>query len=168
MANHGLSVNYNYMRDDLTKNLPDELRFLDQAATIALQQNSIKYRVFKEWLINNGAVFDDAIEFPAVFGGGLQGLAAKKPLGTHKGYIFIPNTIILSVERVKACPEFRNLIKDNFELFGEGIHPDREQMLLATFLLYHHLKGDASFWKPYIDVMNAADLVCNWPEDEID
>jgi len=61
MANHGLSVNYNYMRDDLTKNLPDELRFLDQAATIALQQNSIKYRVFKEWLINNGAVFDDAI-----------------------------------------------------------------------------------------------------------
>ena len=167
MAHQGLIVNYNYMRDDLTKNLPEELRFLDQAATISLRQKSEKYRVFKEWLINNGAVFDDSIEFPAVFGGGLQGLAAKKPLGTHKGYIFIPNTIIISVERVKACPEFRNLIKENLQLFGEGIHPDREQMLLATFLLYHLLKRESSFWKPYIDVMNDADLVCDWPEEEI-
>ena len=53
------------------------------------------------------------------------------------------------------------MIKDNFELFGD-IHPDREQLLLATFLLYEHLKGSASFWKPYIDVMNVSDLVCNW------
>lgn len=58
------------------------------------------------------------------------------------------------------------MIKESFDLFGD-IHPDREQMLLATFLLYHHLKGVESFWYPYINVMNESDLVCNWTPDEI-
>jgi hypothetical protein len=31
-----------------------------------------------------------------------------------------------------------------------------------------YLKGDASFWWPYISVMNEAELVCNWPEHEVD
>ena len=61
----------------------------------------------------------------------------------------------------------RQLIKENFEVFGD-VHPDREQLLLATFLLYHHLQGPASFWHPYIDVMNTSDLVCNWQDCEID
>ena len=110
-------------------------------------------------------MFDDSVEFPAVFGGGLQGLAAKKPIDRYKAYIFIPNSLIVSVERVKACPDLQQLIKDNYDLFGD-IHPDREQMLLATFLLYEHCKGSESFWKPYIDVMNEALLVCDWPEED--
>lgn len=121
--------------------------------------------MFKQWLLENGAVFNDDIEFPAVFAGGLHGLAAKKKIESHKGYIFIPNTIIVSVERIKACPELRELIRDNYDLFGD-IHPDREQMLMATFLMYEHLKGSASFWKPYIDVMNEANLVCDWSKEE--
>ena len=71
------------------------------------------------------------------------------------------------MERVKACAELRPVIADNFQLFGD-IHPDREQLLLAVFLLYHHLKGDESFWKPYLDVMNESDLVCNWEEGEME
>ena len=125
-----------------------------------------KYHVFKEWLLANGAVFDEAIEYPAVFEGGLEGLAAKRAIGPHKGYIFIPNTIIISVERAKACPELRQLISDNFDLFGD-IHPDREQLLLATFLLYHYLQGEASFWHPYLAVMNESDLVCDWATEEV-
>ena len=106
----GLKVNHKYMRDDLTKNLPEDQLFLDQAATNALQERSAIYRTFKEWLINNGAIFDDYIEYPAVFGGGLKGMAAKKPIGPNKGFIFIPNTLLISVERVKACPKFHQLI----------------------------------------------------------
>ena len=52
-------------------------------------------------MIENGAVFDDSVEFPAIFANGLEGLAAKKPIGPYKAYIFIPNTLIISVERVK-------------------------------------------------------------------
>ena len=39
--------------------------------------------------------------------------------------------------------------------------------MLATFLLYHYLKGEESFWHPYISVMNESDLVCDWSPDEI-
>lgn len=39
--------------------------------------------------------------------------------------------------------------------------------MLATFLLYHYLKGPESFWFPYISVMNESDLVCEWSEREI-
>ena len=106
----GLKVNHKYMRDDLTKNLPEDQLFLDQAATNALQERSAIYRTFKEWLINNGAIFDDFIEYPAVFGGGLNGVSAKKPIGPNKGFIFIPNTLLISVERIKACPKFYQLI----------------------------------------------------------
>lgn len=28
-----------------------------------------------------------------------------------------------------------------------------EMLLIALFIFYHQLKGNASFWKPYIDVM---------------
>ena len=55
-------------------------------------------------MIENGAVFDEAVEYPAVFQGGLEGLAAKKPIGPYQAYIFVPNKLIISVARAKACP----------------------------------------------------------------
>ena len=162
----GAPVSHNYMRDDLTQNLPAGLQRVDRVGTAVAKSSTMKYQVFKEWLLANGAVFDDVIEYPAVFEGGLEGLAAKEPIGPHRGYIFIPNTLIISVERAKACPELRQLIADNYDLFGD-IHPDREQLLLATFLLYHHLQGEASFWHPYLGVMNVSDLVCDWAPEEV-
>ena len=165
-AHQGAAVVHNYMRDDLTQNLPPGLQRMDRVATAVANSTDPKYTAFKEWALANGAVFDDAVEYPAVFEQGLEGLAAKRAIGPHKAYIFIPNTIIISVERVKACPELRQLIADNFDLFGD-IHPDREQLLLAIFLLFHHCKGEASFWKPYLDVMNESDLVADWAPEEV-
>ena len=100
-----MAVNYRWMRDDQTKNLPEGERFLDEAATAAFEKTG-KYRIFKDWLIANGAIFDEDIEYPAVFSTGLHGLAAKKPIGSNKEFLFVPNTIIFSAERVKNCPEF--------------------------------------------------------------
>jgi len=103
----GIDVTFNYMRDDLRKNLPPSLQTINKAASAAAVAIEGKYAAFKEWLLANGAVFDEAVEFPAVFGNGLEGLAARKPIGAHEAFIFVPNTIILSIARVKACPELR-------------------------------------------------------------
>ena len=35
------------------------------------------------------------------------------------------------------------------------------------FLLHEQSKGTESFWHPYISVMNTADLVANWQQDEM-
>ena len=121
----GVTVSHDYMRDDLTLNLPQGLQTINKAATEAVKNREEKYQIFKQWLLENGAVFDESIEFPAVFEGGLEGLAAKKQIDPYTGYIFIPNKIIISIARVKACEELGPIIRENFELFGD-IHPDRE------------------------------------------
>ena len=110
VAHQGVPVSHSYMRDDITQNLPQSLQYIDEAATARAKEENGKYRVFKEWLLANGAVFDDSLEFPAVFANGLEGLAAKQPIGPHKAYIFIPNKLIISLERVKAAPELRQLL----------------------------------------------------------
>ena len=43
----------------------------------------------------------------------------------------------------------------------------REILLITTFVLYHKLKGDASFWKPYINMMDLSDPFCDWPIEDI-
>ena len=113
-AHEGVPVCHNYMKDDITKNLSPGLQKMDNVASTLCMADNMKYQVFKEWLLANGAVFDDAIQFPAVFEGGLEGLAAKTEIGTHQAYIFIPNKLIISVDRAMACPELRDLIKNNY------------------------------------------------------
>ena len=168
VAHVGVPVNHDYMRDDITQNLPQDLQYVNSDLARQASERNPKYQVFRQWLLENGAVFDDMVEFPSVFlNGALEGLSAKQPIGPHKAYIFIPNKLIISVARVKACPELRQLLQENFDLFGD-VHPDREQLALATFLLYHYLKGpNASFWYPYIDVMNESDLLCDWSSEEV-
>lgn len=68
---------------------------------------------------------------------------------------------------------FKDILVKYHTIFGEKLemgqtHPDREQLLLATFLTHQSCLGEASFWKPYIDVMNEADLASNWSKTELD
>lgn len=54
-----------------------------------------------DWLVQNGAKFDD-VKFPARFlNGQLMGLSAKNYIPPFKCFIAIPNTCIISVARVK-------------------------------------------------------------------
>jgi hypothetical protein len=55
------------------------------------------------------------------------------------------------------------IIEENPSIFSKK-HPDVDQLTLTAFLLYHYLKGESSFWFPYINVMNKSDLIGFWPE----
>lgn len=45
---------------------------------------------------------------------------------------------------------------------------DADYMVLSIFLLYEYLKGDKSFWFPYINIMNEADLAAYWSDQELE
>ena len=79
----------------------------------------------------------------------------------------IPNSVIVSLERVKREPDLLPVIAENQHVFGKN-HPDTEQLALATFLLYHFLKGKDSFWHPYLSVMNESDITAYWQSSEIE
>ena len=78
-----LQASYDFLADDLTKTLPETMRMVDVRATEAYARTQNKHAKFKEWLLENGAIFDDSIQYPAVFTGGLTGLAAKKQLNPY-------------------------------------------------------------------------------------
>jgi hypothetical protein len=40
-------------------------------------------------------------------------------------------------------------------------------LVLATFLLYEHTKGEASYWYPYIILMPNVTFFCHWSDEEV-
>ena len=42
-----------------------------------------------------------------------------------------------------------------------------EDMALALFLMYEHLQGSSSFWKPYIDILPDPGTICEWSMAEL-
>jgi hypothetical protein len=133
---------------------------------LTLESEDPKISRFLKWLKDNGGVFEDSIDL-ARFEGGLMGIAAKHDIGQYKAFLFIPNTCIISVTRVRNTPgPLQDVIRHNPQLFLK--HPDCDQLCLAIFLLHEYLKGpERSYWWPYIDIMNESDLASFWSEDEL-
>jgi hypothetical protein len=40
--------------------------------------------------------------------------------------------------------------------------------MLAAFVLHELLKGEDSFWYPYMEIINFSDIPMLWTEDEVD
>ncbi len=80
--------------------------------------------------------------------------------------MFIPNNCIVSIQRARNSG-IKHVLEAHPELF-ESKHPDCDQLTLTAFLIHEALKGEQSFFKPYLDVMNEADLVCFWSKELLD
>lgn len=140
------------------------MRKIDLEQSKLLESQDSKYEHFKEWLRNNGGKFED-VHYPSVFQGGLIGISAKTSISTHKCFIAVPHTCIISVARVLQS-DLKDFFAKHPQVFSKK-HPDHEQLILASFLVKESLIGKNSFWYPYLQVMNTADLVSNWQSDEI-
>jgi len=141
-------IDLTFLSDDIRSTLDENMINIDQELTAAAAKDE-KYVVFKKWLLDNGAVFDETVEFPCVFKNGLMGIAAKKDLPLNKAFLFVPNTCIISLARIRKVPELAKIFEENNSLFGSS-HPDVDQLTLAVFLLYQALMGEKSFWWPYL------------------
>ena len=97
---------FKFMDDDIRKFLPENMLKTDKKLT-AVAQTQPKYHVFKKWLIDNGAIFDENIIYPAVFENGVVGVAAKRKIEPYTAYLFIPNSCIVSLDRAKSCDALR-------------------------------------------------------------
>lgn len=99
--------------------------------------------VFKEWFLENGGSFNSIdIETFADMG---RGFVAAKDVSSEQEIIKIPSLLIFSVSNLrslKADPVLA-LIHDVFD-------PDNA---IAAWLLLEKMRGEASFFKPYLDVL---------------
>ena len=117
-------INWNFLADNITETLPNDWRLIDKelSAKAALDP---KYMTFKKWLLDNGAIFDECVEFPCIMQNGVMGLGAKKEIKRNQAFLFIPNSCIVSLTRVRESAEMKTIIEENPSIFGKK-HPDNE------------------------------------------
>lgn len=95
-----------------------------------------------------------------------MGISAKKQIEANECFLTVPNILIVSVANALNDAALVDFFKDNGKVFGKK-HPDHEFLILASFLTYHTLRGEDSFWYPYLQVMNVSDLPSSWPDEDI-
>ena len=60
------------------------------------------------------------------------------------------------------------MISENPQVFSEEVKHDWEHLTLVLYLIYEHLKGADSFWKPYLDLMPDVNFFCHWSEELVE
>ena len=53
------------------------------------------------------------------------------------------------------------------QVFNAKKNPLAETLVLLLFILYEKQKGEASLWKPYLDMMPETTFFCEWDEEVI-
>jgi len=78
--------------------------------------------------------------------GNLLGIAAKRPIGPEESYLYIPNKIIISDDKIFTS-EIADIVYRHKDVFDE--HADAEYLRLIFFISYELSKGEKSLWYPY-------------------
>ena len=113
------------------------------------------YAKFMQWLTDNGAIFDKVIflthlfrlNFHVSLQGVSEGSGRRKTLANTRyllflkfqAFMFIPNSCIISVTRVRECPELKEILASNEDTFKN--HPDSDQLSLTLYLMMESLKS---------------------------
>lgn len=99
---------------------------------------------FKEWFIQNGGYFKSVdIDY---FDGMGRGFIATEDIPTEQEIIKIPNRLIFSVSNLKTLTS-DPILADIMDLFGPTTNA------VTVWLLLEKMRNEASFFKPYIDVL---------------
>ena len=69
----------------------------------------------------------------------------------------------MTVEAARRHAVLGPILRANPQLFSEGQKGDWEQLTLVIYLCFEFMKGEDSFWKPYIDLMPDTTFFCEWP-----
>lgn len=94
--------------------------------------------------------------------------------------VVVPASLIISPPTCEADPEIGHVFaespvfrgsSDKVELQPRAVAASpaevRAPQVLAVFLMHHMLKGQASFWFPYISMLPKPNTILEWSEPEL-
>ncbi|KAJ4984821.1 SET domain-containing protein [Stagonosporopsis vannaccii] len=125
---------------------------------------------FLDWFKSVGGEFqDDLLEIQDLRSQGAgRGIVAKKDIPQDCTLFTIPRSAIINVETSELPKKLPKVFEAAFEEEDEDTEPLDPWESLILILLYEHLQGDASRWKPYLDVLPTAfDTPMFWDESEL-
>lgn len=115
---------------------------------------------FMEWLKENGATFPK-IDFPRNdTPSGIRGGIALEDIPTNEHMMVIPAKLMMSPLHILADPIYGPVLDAAKDLL-------RGDFLMTVFLMHEMRLGDASFYKPYIDILPVPDCISEWNDAEL-
>ena len=122
-----------------------------------------KYKIFKKWLIDNGAIFQKNIDFPYTYGPfHLVGCKCISDIKDDEGILLVPKKLMIIG---KDLTYMNKLIE---EIKGELSKEEDMSTLFLTLHLYLEKDNKNSFFKPYIDLIYTnMDYFDTWTDENL-
>ena len=138
----------------LNKEDPDPSKYISEE----IQQ---KYKIYKQWLIDNGAIFQKNIDFPYTYGPfHIIGCKCISDIKENEGILLVPRNLMIIAQDLHYLDKY-------LEKLGDGIFDEEDRSTLyLTLNLYLEHKNKKSFFKPYIDlIFTNLDYFSTWNDD---
>ena len=122
-----------------------------------------KYSIFKNWLIENGAIFTKNIDFPYVYGPfNLIGCKSISEINENESILLIPKKLMIISKELKYLDSY-------IEDFEEELYEDTDMATLyLTLHLCLELSNDKSFFRPYFDlILHNENFLDNFTEENM-
>ena len=122
------------------------------------KENQEKYKIFKKWLIDNGALFQKNIDFPYTYGPfHIVGCKCISDIKDDEGILLVPKNLMIIG---KDLTYLNDLIKEKKD---ELLEIEDISTLFLTLNLYLEKDNKNSFFKPYIDlIFTNRDYFATW------
>lgn len=102
------------------------------------------------------------LEWPVVTENGLRGVVALEDIATNEPMLQIPATLVISEQRCWQDAHLKDVLEANRDVFS------RDDPVLALFLVREMLRGDDSFFAPYLSILPYPESIQDWSDDELD
>ncbi|KAF2621291.1 SET domain-containing protein RMS1 [Macroventuria anomochaeta] len=125
---------------------------------------------FLSWFKSAGGEFrDDLIEIQDLRSQGAgRGIVTKQDIPQDCTLFTIPRSAIINVETSELPKKLPRTFEAAFEEEDEDTEPLDPWESLILIMLYEHLQGSGSRWKPYLDVLPTTfDTPMFWTEPEL-
>ncbi|CAF1567198.1 unnamed protein product, partial [Didymodactylos carnosus] len=133
------------MKRRLSNDTSQETKILKLDQTTA--KNDERLELFKKWLDENNVIYQNVDICQSSFG---YSLRSKIEIASHTHVIQIPKHVLMYAD-CHFQQETSILFRDVENLIYDQI--DKETFYLTLFLLEERLKGNESFWYPYLNLL---------------
>ena len=93
-------------------------------------------------------------------------MGASRDIPPMTAFLYIPHELLINEHTIRArSPDVAKVYDKHPEVFKE--HFDAEYLVLILYVMHEQMKGEASFFHPYFEIVNDTDLPMLWDFSQI-
>ena len=146
------------------KALSDYFNQENESPSLSINPNLLnQYSLFKNWLIENGAIFNKNIDFPYTYGPfNLIGCKSISEIKENESILLIPKKLMIISKELTYLDEYIEEIEE--ELYEDIDMPT----LYLTLHLCLEINNKKSFFRPYFDlILSNKNFLDNFTEENL-